>query len=53
MNKAIKVTILILGVLLVLVGILNIIDNARVLSYDITSVLSGIGFIILSQLKTG
>ncbi|MBT8177981.1 MAG: hypothetical protein HKP60_02490 [Eudoraea sp.] len=51
MNKAIKVTVLVLGVLLVLNGVLNIIDDSRVLTYDITTILAGLGFILLSQWK--
>jgi len=51
MNKAIKVTVMVLGVLLVLNGALNIIDDSRILTYDITSILSGLGFILLSLWK--
>jgi hypothetical protein len=32
-------------------GLGNIADDARVLTYDITSVLAGIGFIIASRIK--
>ncbi len=48
MNKKIKITLIIIGILLLLNGVLNIIDDARILTYDIASVLSGIGFIIIS-----
>ena len=48
MKKSMKIALGVIGVLLVLNGVLNIIDDARVLTYDIASVLSGIGFIILS-----
>lgn len=51
MNKNIKLLVLIIGILLVINGIANIIDDARVLTYDISSILSGIGFILLSRLK--
>ena len=51
MNKTIKTTLIVLGALLLLNGIGNIIDDARVLTYDITSILSGIGFIVLSLSK--
>ncbi len=51
MNKTIKITLIVLGTLLLLNGIGNIIDDARVLTYDITSILSGIGFIVLSLSK--
>lgn len=43
----IKVILIIIGVLLVLNGLINISDNSRVLSYDIASILSGIGFFIV------
>lgn len=43
-----KNTLIIIGILLFLNGVLNIIDDARVLTYDIASILSGIGFIIVS-----
>ncbi len=51
MNKKnrISLLILILGILLLINGIGNIIDDARVLTYDITSILAGIGFIVLSK----
>lgn len=48
MNKKIKIGLIVIGVLLLINGIGNIIDDARVLTYDITAVLSGIGFILLS-----
>ncbi len=47
-GNAKKISLLIIGILLFLNGTLNIIDDARVLTYDITSILSGLGFIILS-----
>ena len=53
MSKPIKIILLIVGILLVLNGIGNIIDDSRVLTYDITSVLSGIGFILVSRIKPG
>ena len=49
MNKTTKISLRIIGVLLFLNGILNIIDDARVLTYDIASILSGIGFLIISR----
>lgn len=49
MNKKIKLVILIIGILLVINGLANIVDDARVLTYDITSILSGIGFILVSR----
>ena len=51
MDKKIKVTLLIIGVLLLLNGLGNIFDDARVLTYDVTSVLAGIGFIVVSRMK--
>jgi len=46
-----NILILIVGVLLVLNGFANIVDDARVLTYDITSILSGLGFVLLSRKK--
>ena len=51
MSKITKITLSIIGVLLLLNGFGNIVDDARVLTYDITSVLAGIGFIIASRIK--
>lgn len=51
MNKAIKVILIIVAVLLMFNGFINIVDNGRILAYDITSILSGIGFILISILK--
>jgi ABC-type transport system involved in multi-copper enzyme maturation permease subunit len=51
MNKVIKIFLLIIGVLLILNGLGNIVDDARILSYDIASMLSGIGFILVSRMK--
>jgi hypothetical protein len=51
MSKITKITLSIIGVLLLLNGLGNIADDARVLTYDITSVLAGIGFIIASRIK--
>ena len=51
MNKATKISLTIIGVLLLLNGFGNIIDDARILTYDIASILSGIVFIIASQAK--
>jgi len=48
MNKATKISLIIIGVLLLLNGLLNIVDDGTVLTYDIASILSGIGFIIVS-----
>jgi hypothetical protein len=51
MNKTTKILLFIIAILLVLNGLGNIIDDGRVLTYDIASILSGIGFIILSVSK--
>ena len=51
MNKVIKILILVIGVLLILNGIGNIVDDSRILTYDLTSVLSGVGFILISRTK--
>ena len=51
MKKITTISLAILGVLLLLNGLGNIVDDARVLTYDITSVLTGIGFIIVSRIK--
>lgn len=51
MNKKITISLVIVGGLLLINGIGNIIDDSRVLTYDITSVLSGIGFILVSLFK--
>ncbi len=51
MKKVIKIALLIIGVLLLLNGFGNIVDDARVLTYDIASILSGIGFILVSRIK--
>ena len=48
MQKLTKVLLGIISVLLILNGLLNIWDDARVLVYDITSILAGIGFFIVN-----
>jgi ABC-type transport system involved in multi-copper enzyme maturation permease subunit len=47
MSKMAKIALTIIGILLLLNGFGNIVDDARVLTYDVTSILSGIGFIVL------
>ena len=51
MSKTAKITLVVIGVMLFLNGVLNIIDDARVLTYDIASILSGLGFVIIASLK--
>ena len=50
MKKLAKVLLVVIAILLVLNGLLNIIDDGRVLVYDIASILSGIGFGVVSFL---
>ena len=47
MNKSTKVVLKIVATLLVLNGVLNIFDDGMVRTYDIASILSGIGFLIV------
>ena len=47
MQKIAKITLIIIGILLLLNGVLNIIDDASVVTYDIASILSGIGFFVV------
>ncbi len=49
MKKLSKKPLMIVAILLILNGLLNIIDDGRVLVYDIASILSGIGFVIISS----
>ena len=51
MNKTTKISLFIVASLLIFNGLMNIIDDGRVLTYDIASILSGIGFFILSAAK--
>ena len=44
MKKIIKGALIVVGVLLIFNGLINISDNGMVLSYDITTILAGIGF---------
>jgi hypothetical protein len=48
MQKLTKYSLIITAVLLVLNGLLNIIDDGMVRTYDIASILSGIGFLLVS-----
>jgi len=48
MHNIAKYTLIIIGILLTMNGVLNIIDDGTILTYDIASILSGIGFIIVS-----
>ena len=43
-----KIALYGIGALLLINGAANIIDDARVLTYDITSILAGLGFIAIA-----
>lgn len=51
MNKTAKYSLIIIGILLFLNGILNIMDDGMVRTYDIASILSGLGFSIVGFSK--
>jgi len=51
MNSVMRILILVIGVLLVVNGIGDIVDDSRILTYDLTSIFSGVGFIIVSRTK--
>ncbi|MFH1851469.1 MAG: hypothetical protein ABIA75_03915 [Candidatus Neomarinimicrobiota bacterium] len=51
MNNLIRVSLVIIGILLVLNGLLNIIDDGRLLTFDITTILAGMGFLLVSAIK--
>lgn len=46
-RKIVKKSLFVAGVLLLVNGFGNIIDNTKVLTYDVTSILAGAGFILL------
>jgi len=50
MQKLAKISLTVVAVLLILNGLLNIIDDGRVLTYDIASILSGVGLSIVNFL---
>jgi ABC-type transport system involved in multi-copper enzyme maturation permease subunit len=47
-NKVANIVLIILGAFLVFNGFINIVDDGVVLAYDITSILSGVGFILIA-----
>ncbi len=49
MSKKIKWILSILGILLLINGFGNIADDASVRCYDLTSIFTGIGFIVISK----
>jgi len=51
MKKTTQMALALIGILLLLNGLLNIVDDGTVRTYDIASILSGIGFIIVSLSK--
>lgn len=52
MRNSKRTVFLVLGILLFLNGLLNIVDDSRILTYDITSILSGIGFLLLGYFES-
>ena len=50
MQKLAKLLLVVVASFLVLNGLLNIVDDGTVLAYDIASILSGVGFVIVSYL---
>jgi hypothetical protein len=51
MNKIVKVMLIIIGILLLLNGLLNVVDDGRILTYDFAFILSGIGFVSVAFYK--
>lgn len=51
MRKWVNVLIICVGALLIVNGLLNIIDDSRVMTFDITSLLAGLGLILVGGLK--
>jgi ABC-type transport system involved in multi-copper enzyme maturation permease subunit len=51
MNKILKIALIVIAALLIGNGLINIVDDGRILTFDITSILSGIGFLLISFLK--
>lgn len=51
MTRTVKLILFIVGILLLILGFGNIWDDSRVLVYDLTAILAGIGFIIISRTK--
>jgi len=49
MNKTARITLLIIGIVLLILGFGNIWDDSRVLVYDLTAIIAGIGFIVVSR----
>lgn len=51
MNKGTKIVLFVIAILLIFNGLINVVDNGSILAYDIASVLSGFGFIIVVLAK--
>ena len=51
MKRPVKILLIVIGLLLVFNGLANMVDDARVLTYDLTSILAGIGFIAVGAFK--
>lgn len=47
MNRKLNIGLTAVAIILIFNGLINIIDNGKILAYDITSIFSGIGFILL------
>ncbi|MBN2628133.1 MAG: hypothetical protein JXA95_15800 [Spirochaetales bacterium] len=47
-KRILTIALIVIGVLLLLNGFGNIMDDGRVLTYDLTSILSGAGLLILA-----
>ena len=52
MPRNAKIILVVIGILLLILGFGNIWDDSRVLVYDLTAILSGIGFITISRINT-
>jgi hypothetical protein len=51
MSKGTKIVLFVIAILLIFNGLINVVDNGSILAYDIASVLSGFGFIIVVLAK--
>ena len=51
MSKTAKRILFILGIFLLILGLGNILDDSRILVYDLTAIFTGIGFIVISRTK--
>jgi hypothetical protein len=47
MTSLLKIMVIVIGIILMAIGALNIWDDARVFTYDLTSLFAGLGFILL------